>query len=115
MKTKTLKILLEDYGSYLGMKKGCFIVKNKQGQIKKYPLFENVIDEIRIKSGNIISSGTLASCGFWGINCLFVTQARAIILPYFVDGLAGLVVSINGRYGVEIGYGATSGYVSLFS
>jgi CRISPR/Cas system-associated endonuclease Cas1 len=64
MKTKTIKITLEGYGSYLGMKKGCFTVKNREGQTEKYPLFENQIDAIRIKSGNTISSGTLASCGF---------------------------------------------------
>jgi CRISPR-associated protein Cas1 len=56
------------------MEKGCFTVKNREGQIQKYPLFENQIDEIRIKSGNSISSGALANCGFWGIDCLFLTQ-----------------------------------------
>jgi CRISPR/Cas system-associated endonuclease Cas1 len=74
MKTKTVKIALEGYGSYLGMEKGCFTVKNREGQTKRYPLFENLIGEIRIKSGNSISSGALASCGFWGINCLLLTQ-----------------------------------------
>jgi len=74
MKTKTVKIALEGFGSYLGMEKGCFIVKDKQGNTEKYPLFENLIDEIRVKSGNFISSGALASCGFWGIDCLFLTQ-----------------------------------------
>jgi hypothetical protein len=29
MKTKTLKIALEGFGSYLGMEKGCFTVKNR--------------------------------------------------------------------------------------
>jgi hypothetical protein len=51
MKTKTIKITLESFGSYLGMKKGCFTVKNREGQIERYPLFKNLIDEIRIKSG----------------------------------------------------------------
>jgi CRISPR/Cas system-associated endonuclease Cas1 len=74
MKTKTVKTALEGFGSYLGMEKGCFTVKNREGQIEKYPLFENLIDEIRIKSGNTISSGALACCGFWGIDCLFLTQ-----------------------------------------
>jgi CRISPR-associated protein Cas1 len=74
MKTKTIKIALEGFGSYLGMEKGCFTVKNREGQIDRYPLFENQIDEIRIKSGNTISSGALACCGFWGIDCLFLTQ-----------------------------------------
>ena len=75
MKSKTLKIALEGFGSHLGMEKGCFIIKDsKKGMIERYPLFENLIDEIRIKSGNSISSGALASCGFWGIDCLFLTQ-----------------------------------------
>jgi CRISPR/Cas system-associated endonuclease Cas1 len=70
MKTRTAKIALEGYGSYLGMEKGCFTVKSREGNVHKYPLFENLIDQIRIKSGNSISSGALASCGFWGIDCL---------------------------------------------
>jgi CRISPR/Cas system-associated endonuclease Cas1 len=74
MKTKTVKIALEGFGSYLGMEKGCFIVKHEDGNIDKYPLFENLIAEIRVKSGNFVSSGALASCGFWGIDCLFLTQ-----------------------------------------
>jgi len=74
VKTKTVKIALEGFGSYLGMEKGCFTVKNREGQTAKYPLFENQIDEIRIKSGNTVSSGALACCGFWGIDCLFLTQ-----------------------------------------
>jgi CRISPR/Cas system-associated endonuclease Cas1 len=74
MKTKTVKIALEGFGSYLGMEKGCFIVRNREGQTERYPMFENVIDEIRIKSRNSVSSEALASCGFWGIDCLFLTQ-----------------------------------------
>lgn len=37
MKTKTVKIALEGFGSYLGMEKGCFVVKLKEeyeGQVK---------------------------------------------------------------------------------
>jgi hypothetical protein len=41
------------------MEKGCSIVKNKQANTERYPLFENLIDEIRVKSGNFISSGVL--------------------------------------------------------
>jgi len=89
MKTKTVKIALEGFGSYLGMEKGCFTVKNREGKTDKYPLFENQIDEIIIKSGNSISSGALASCGFWGIDCLFLTQkgkpARATSLHWYFD------------------------------
>jgi hypothetical protein len=41
MKTKTVKIALEGFGSYLGKEKGCFTVRNSSGEMKRYPLFEN--------------------------------------------------------------------------
>lgn len=74
MKAKTEKIILNDYGSFLGVEKGCLVVKGKSGDKKRYPLFENEIGEIQIKSGNMVSSGALATCGFWGIDCMFLTQ-----------------------------------------
>ena len=64
MKTKVLKIVMDDHGSYLGNEKGCFVIKDKNGNVDKYPLFESEIGEIQIKSGNTISSGALAACGF---------------------------------------------------
>jgi hypothetical protein len=64
VKTKTVKIALDSFGSFLGMEKGCFVVRDKQGNVEKYPLFESEIGEIQIKSGNMVSSGALASCGF---------------------------------------------------
>jgi CRISPR-associated protein Cas1 len=69
-----LKIVLDNHGSYLGNEKGCFIIKDRNGNVEKYPLFESEIGEIQIKSGNMVSSGALATCGFWGIDCLFLTQ-----------------------------------------
>jgi CRISPR/Cas system-associated endonuclease Cas1 len=75
MKTKTVKIALEGFGSYLGMEKGCFVVKDRNGETERYPLSENQISEVQIKSGNSVSSGALASLGFWGIDpshpCIF--------------------------------------------
>jgi CRISPR-associated protein Cas1 len=71
---KALKIELLDYGSYFGMEKGAFVVRDKNGNTEKYPLFESEIGEIQFKSGNMVSTGALASCGFWGIDCLFLTQ-----------------------------------------
>lgn len=35
MKTKTVKIALEGFDSYLGMEKGCFTVKNERRQYTK--------------------------------------------------------------------------------
>jgi CRISPR-associated protein Cas1 len=74
MKTKVLKIALDGRGSYLGMEKGCFVVRDKDRHVQRYPLFENEIGEVILKSGNLVSTGALASLGFWDIDVLIVTQ-----------------------------------------
>lgn len=74
MKTKVMKLVLDGNGSYLGMEKGCFAVKDKDGKVAHYPLFESEIGEVILKSGNAVSTGALASLGFWGIDALVVTQ-----------------------------------------
>jgi len=74
VRSKIEKIVLDGYGSYLGVEKGCFVVKAKSGIEQRYPLFESTIGEIQIKTGNTISSGALSTCGFWGIDCMFLTQ-----------------------------------------
>jgi CRISPR/Cas system-associated endonuclease Cas1 len=66
-------LILDGNGSDLGMEKGCFILKNKQG-ISRYPLFEQEIGEVILKSGNSISTGALASFGFWDIDVLVMTS-----------------------------------------
>ena len=67
---KVLKIVLDGHGSFLGMEKGCFVVRDRHGETKKYPLFEAEIGEVVLKSGNMVSTGALASLGFWDINVL---------------------------------------------
>jgi CRISPR-associated endonuclease Cas1 len=74
MKSKTMKLVLNRHGSYLGMEKGCFIVKDKHNNVKRYPLFEKEIGEVVLKSGNMVSTGALSSLGFWGIDVLIQTQ-----------------------------------------
>jgi CRISPR-associated protein Cas1 len=74
MKAKTQKIVLNGHGSYLGMQKGCFYLKDREGNIKRYPMFESEIGEIIITSGNFISSSVLASCGFWNIPLTVMTK-----------------------------------------
>jgi CRISPR-associated protein Cas1 len=68
------KIILDESGSYLGMEKGCFAVKDKDGNVSKYPLFESEVGEVVLRSGNAVSTGALASLGFWGIDTLVMTQ-----------------------------------------
>lgn len=73
MKSKAQKIRLESYGSYLGMEKGCFIVRDKNRNEKKYPLFESEIGEVQIRSGNLISSGALTSLAYWQVDTLLLS------------------------------------------
>lgn len=72
--SKTQKIILDNHGSYLGMEKGTFTVKDKKGNVQRYPLFEKEIGEVILKSGNMVSTGALASLGFWDVDVLIMTQ-----------------------------------------
>jgi len=74
MRANVQKIVLDGYGSYLGMEKGCFVVRDKHGESWKYPLFESEIGEVVLRSGNAVSTSALASMGFWGIDVLILTQ-----------------------------------------
>jgi CRISPR-associated endonuclease Cas1 len=74
MKSKTNKIFLDDAGSFLGRGEGCLIVRDRKRNVEKYPLFENEVGEVQIKIGNSVSSGALATCAFWGIDVLILTQ-----------------------------------------
>lgn len=72
--SKTQKIILDNHGSYLGMEKGCFTVKDRDGNVQRFPLFEKEIGEVILKSGNMVSTGALASLGFWDVDVLITTQ-----------------------------------------
>jgi CRISPR-associated protein Cas1 len=65
---------MDGYGSYLGMEKGCFVVKDRKGNEERYPLFEKPINEVVLRSGNMISTGALASLGFWDVDVMVMTQ-----------------------------------------
>ena len=72
---KVLDVRLDSYGSFLGMEKGCIVLRDKHGNTEKYPLFENEIGEVILKSGNCVSTGVLSALGFWGIDVLVTTRA----------------------------------------
>jgi CRISPR-associated protein Cas1 len=73
-RANTDKIILDVHGSYLGVERGCFVVKNKKQEEKKYPLFESEVGEVVLKTGNTVSTGALATMGFWGIDAVILTQ-----------------------------------------
>ncbi len=69
-----MKLVLDERGSYLGMEKGCFIIRDKNDNVERFPLFEQEIGEIILKSGNAVSTGALTSCGFWDIDVMVMTS-----------------------------------------
>ncbi|MEM3458793.1 MAG: CRISPR-associated endonuclease Cas1 [Candidatus Bathyarchaeia archaeon] len=73
-KEKAEKIILSDYGCFLGMQKGCYILKDRHGNIKKFPQLEAEIGEVVLMSGNMVSTGVLASFGYWDIDVLVATR-----------------------------------------
>jgi len=71
---RSQSIVMDGYGSYLGMEKGCFVVKDRKGEVERFPLLENEIKEVVLRSGNSVSTGALASLGFWDVDTLILTQ-----------------------------------------
>lgn len=86
-KRRTRNISLEGFGSFLGRDKGCLIVRDKERNVKRYPLFDNELNQIQIRSGNMVSSGALATCAFWNIEVLILTGrgAPVAVLKSFDD------------------------------
>jgi len=108
-KAKTEKIILDHFGSYLGMEKGCYTIKDRKGNIKRYAQFENQIGEVILKSGNTVSVGALASFGFWEIDVLIMTQKgmpvatlRSIDDDSHVETRIKQYEALNNGKGIEI-------------
>jgi CRISPR-associated protein Cas1 len=76
MKAKVQKIILNGHGSYLGMEKGCLTVRDREGNVQRFSMFDNEIGEIVLTSGNAISTSVLASCGFWNIPIVIMTRSH---------------------------------------
>jgi CRISPR-associated protein Cas1 len=74
LRVKTEKIVLNEFGSFLGAQEGCLLVRDKQKNVQKYPLFENEVGEIQVKMGNSVSSTALSTCALWGIDVLITSQ-----------------------------------------
>jgi CRISPR-associated protein Cas1 len=74
-KSKTAKIILDTYGNYLGMGRGCLVLKNEKGKEEgRYPLAEMELGEVVLTSGNLISTSVLTTLAFWQIDTLLTTK-----------------------------------------
>jgi len=88
VRAKISNIVLDGYGDYLGMTKGCFHVKRRNGKTEAYPLIENDVGEVILKSGSLVSVGALASLGFFEVDVLIMTRNNkpvAVLKPLNYD------------------------------
>jgi len=72
--SKVLEIRLEGYGSFFGTRQGTLLIRDKNKKETTFPLFENEIGTVILKTGGLTSVGALATCGFFGINVLVMSQ-----------------------------------------
>ncbi len=72
--SKVLKIEVGEYGSFFGTKQGTLLVRDKNRKETKYPLFEDEVGTVVLRTGSLASVGALATCGFFGINVLIMTK-----------------------------------------
>jgi CRISPR-associated protein Cas1 len=77
--SKTLKIDLSNYGSYLGRNTGCFEVRNKNGKVETYPHFEKMIGECILKSGSYVSVDALIDLALWNIDTYIMTKRNRVV------------------------------------
>ncbi len=86
-KVKTQKIVLDGFGSYLKMKKGCFLVRDSKGNEKIYSTIEKHLGEIVLAEGSIVTTTALVHCGHWCIDVVFTTRfgEPVAMLKNFLD------------------------------
>jgi CRISPR/Cas system-associated endonuclease Cas1 len=77
--SKTLKVELSNYGSYMGRAEGCFEVREKTGKIKQYPHFQKEIGECILKSGSYVSVDALVDLALWNIDTYIMTRRNRVV------------------------------------
>jgi CRISPR/Cas system-associated endonuclease Cas1 len=77
--SRTLRIELSNYGSYLGRNEGCFEVRHKNGDKEHYPHFEKQIGECVLKSGNYVSTNALIDLALWNIDTYIMTKRNRVV------------------------------------
>jgi CRISPR-associated protein Cas1 len=76
---KTLKLELDEYGSYLGRAEGCFEVRLKDGKVLRYPHFEKQIGEAVLKSGSYVSVDALVDLALWNVDTYIMTRHNRVV------------------------------------
>jgi CRISPR-associated protein Cas1 len=65
--------MLDDFGAFVGRSRGCLTVRDRDRKEKRYPLGNDEISDVTIRSGNSISVGALVSCAYSKISVTILT------------------------------------------
>lgn len=80
--TKTEKLIIKDYGAFLGANKINFIVKKDKKELQKIPFYR--VSEIVIPFNNVVSTKALFWASIYGIDVLLTAPSGrplATLLP----------------------------------
>jgi CRISPR-associated protein Cas1 len=106
-RVKVVNLLVDTYGNYLGINRGCIILRDKNKKDQKFPLFEAEIGEVVLTSGNMVSTGALTALGFWGIDVLIATKVgRPIAMLKNLEDDAHVNTRISQYEAIKNGKGA---------
>jgi CRISPR/Cas system-associated endonuclease Cas1 len=67
---------LSGYGKYLGTEKFNFVIKERDGKIATNPFY--LVKEIKLPSGNYVSTKALSWASIYGIKCLVTSQSGTL-------------------------------------
>jgi hypothetical protein len=56
------------------MEEGCLVLRDRDKNETRYPLFHEKVGEVFLTSGNMVSTGVLTSLGFWNIDVVVATK-----------------------------------------
>lgn len=79
MRSRILKIEMEDYGNYLGRGQGCFYISDKDRKKTEYRFFSQQIKECILREGNSLSVNALSDLALWNIDTFILTRYDRII------------------------------------
>jgi len=72
-KTRNVRLILDKWGEYLGTDNGCYFVKDRWGEFKRYPFMENAISEVVLRSGNVVSTVALAQLATYNVDVIITS------------------------------------------
>ena len=69
-------LAMDTWGSYLHIDNGCFLIKDRWGEIKRYHFNDEEIKEVWMRNGNWVSIDALTALASFNVDVVLATQAK---------------------------------------